>query len=128
MRALYTVLVALLAAAHFAFLAYLPAGGFLALRKPRSIVLHVGAVCWAVGSVTLHLPCPLTAAERWARAGAGMAPMNPGGFIDHYITGSWHPAAAGPAHAVLGAAVLLSWVCFARRVRAPRPAHLNRIS
>ncbi len=64
MRLLFTVLVWLVAAAHFAFLIYLPVGGFLALRHRRTIWLHVAAVAWAAGSVTVHLWCPLTALDR----------------------------------------------------------------
>ena len=40
MRPMYIVLVWLVVAAHFAFLIYLPAGGFLALRWRRTIWLH----------------------------------------------------------------------------------------
>ena len=35
-------------------LIYLPSGGFLALRRRRSIWLHVAVVLWGVGSVVLH--------------------------------------------------------------------------
>lgn len=111
MQALYTALVWLLAAAHFAFLAYLPAGGFLALRWRRSIVAHIAAVSWAVGSVVWHFWCPLTTAEQWARSRAGMAPLSPAGFIDHHITGVIFPSAGtGYAQAVVFTAVAGSWI------------------
>lgn len=126
MRALFAVLVWLVAAAHFAFLVYLPSGGFLALRWRRGIWLHLAAVLWALASVAVGLWCPLTALEQWARAGAGMAPLSSAGFIDHYITGVVYPAAAtGLVQAAVLAAVLVSWLGYAltaRRAVRPRPA------
>ncbi len=115
MRPLYTALVGLVVAAHFAFLIYLPTGGFLALARRHSIWLHVAAVLWAIGSVTLHFWCPLTALEQWARPRAGMAPLGSAGFIDHYVTGVIYPTwATGYVQAAAFAAVLVSWVIFAR--------------
>lgn len=110
MSSLYIIVVAVVVAAHFAFIGYLVVGGFVALRWPRSIFLHILAVIWGVGSVSLHLPCPLTDLERWARAQAGMAPLPSDGFIAHYITGVMYPAdAVRVVEAVVFAVVLVSW-------------------
>lgn len=119
MRPLFTTLVWLTVAAHFLFLIYLPSGGFLALalrsaghhRGSRwAIRVHVAAVLWAVGSVTLHFWCPLTALEQWARLRAGLAPLGPAGFIDHYLTGVLYPGSAtGVVQGAALAGVLLSW-------------------
>lgn len=120
MRLLFTVLVWLVAAAHFAFLIYLPVGGFLALRHRRTIWLHGAAVAWAAGSVTVHLWCPLTALEQWARPRAGMPPLGPSGFIDHYITGVIYPVwGTGYVQAAVLAAVIASWAAFALTRGAP---------
>ena len=64
MRVLNTVAVWLVVAAHFAFLIYLPSGGFLALRWRRTIWLHVLAVSLGIGSIALQFWCPLTALEQ----------------------------------------------------------------
>ena len=118
MRPVFVALVLLVAAAHFAFLIYLPSGGFLALRWRRSIWLHLPVVLWAMGSVTIGLGCPLTDLERWARSGAGMGPLSSAGFIDHYITGVVYPAAAaGYVQAAVLLAVLVSWLFFALTAR-----------
>lgn len=111
---MYTVLVWLVVAAHFAFLIYLPCGGFLALRWRRTIWLHVPVVLWGIASVILHLGCPLTALERWARIQAGMVPLGSAGFIDHYITGVVYPSGA-TGYVQLGVflAVTVSWVAYA---------------
>lgn len=124
MRDLYLAVVWLAAAAHFAFLAYLAAGGFLALRWRRTIWIHVPAVLWALGSMARHFECPLTNLEQWARARAGLAPLNPTGFIDHYITGVLFPAGgASLARAAVLLAIAVSWVLYVRtgrRVLQPR--------
>lgn len=106
---LSTALVWLVAAAHFAFLIYLPVGGFLALRWRRTIWLHVAAVAWAAGSVLLHVSCPLTGIERLAREHAGMAALGPAGFIDHYFS----DAGAHVAQAAALAVVVVSWIGYA---------------
>lgn len=114
MQPMYIVLVWLVVAAHFAFLIYLPAGGFLALRWRRTIWLHVAAVLWGIASVVLHLGCPLTALERWTRTQAGMTPLGSAGFIDHYITGVVYPSGAtGYAQLAIFLVVTVSWAAYA---------------
>ncbi len=114
LRAGVWLVLVLVVAAHFAFLVYLPLGGFLALRWRRSIWLHVAAVTWALGSVIAHYGCPLTDIERWARSRAGLASLGPAGFIDHYVTGVFYPAAGtGLAYAVAFSAVVFSWIVYA---------------
>src|SRR6202012_3553718 len=93
--------VALTAGAHFPYLAYVPSGGFLALRWPRTLWLHVAAVAWAVAVVGLPLPCPLTWLESVARARAGMSPLPATGFIDRYVAGVLYPSNATRAAQVL---------------------------
>jgi hypothetical protein len=108
--------------AHLAYLVYLPSGGFLALRWPRSIGLHIAAVIWGIGVVVFGLPCPLTELERGARARADMDPLPATGFIDRYVAGVFYPAnRTGAAQAVAFAAAAISWVAFAwqQRRRAP---------
>lgn len=100
--------------AHFAFLLYLPLGGFLALRWRRSIWLHLLVVTWALGSLAAGYGCPLTDLERWARAQAGLPPLGPAGFIDHYLVGVVNPAGGtGFVTAVVFSAVALSWIVYA---------------
>lgn len=114
MENLYIIVVGLAVAAHFAFLIYLPSGGFLALRWPRTIWLHVLTVVWGAGSVALHWPCPLTTLERWARERAGMSALPPEGFIDYYINGQVYPqGGTGIAQTAAFGAVLVSWAIFA---------------
>lgn len=115
----YTTVVAVTAAVHFAFVGYGVSGGFLALRWPRTIWLHVPVVIWCVAIEVVDFICPLTELERWGRGRAGMAPLPPSGFIDHYITGVWYPER--DESLVLGLVLVLvvsSWILFGRRARA----------
>lgn len=68
---------------HFAFIAYVLAGGFLALRWRRTMWLHVPAVIWGIGIAAKRVDCPLTWVERWARTKAAMTPLSPDGFVAH---------------------------------------------
>lgn len=117
MNSFYIIVVAVVVVAHFAFIGYLVVGGFMALRWPRTIFLHILAVVWGVGSLSLHLLCPLTDLERWARARAGIAPLPSDGFIAHYITGVLYPAdAVGVVEAVVFTVVIVSWALLAYAV------------
>lgn len=117
---MYEMLVALAVAVHFAFIAYLVVGGFVALRWPRTIWLHVPAVLWGAAITAAHLDCPLTGVERWGRAKAGMPALPPQGFIAHYITGVCYPAGwAGAVQLVVFGVVAASWVLFWWHARRP---------
>ncbi|WP_343598833.1 DUF2784 domain-containing protein [Mycobacterium sp.] len=116
MKATYSALVAATVGAHFGYLAYLPSGGFLALRWPRTLWLHVPAVAWGVGVVVLHLPCPLTALESWARRRAGIGPLPPSGFVDRYVAGvCYPPGSTGSAQLLAFTAAAISWILLAAK-------------
>jgi len=110
------ILVAIVVAVHLAFVGYGVIGGFLALRWPRTIWVHVPVVVWCVAIEIVDFVCPLTALERWARARAGMAPLPPDGFVDYYLTGTLYPAdAKGLVLGLVLLVVVASWVLFARK-------------
>lgn len=116
MRRTYVAVVAVTVGAHLAYLLYVPSGGFLALRWPRTILLHVMAVAWGVAVVVLRPRCPLTSVESWARRRAKMDPLPTSGFIDRYVTGYFvPPGRAGAAQALAFTAAAISWGVFARR-------------
>ena len=112
---------------HYAYLAYLIAGGFLAWRWPKSIPAHVLAAAWAVLIVVTKVPCPLTALQNTLRERAGQQPLG-GSFIDTYVRGTLFPAdRVGLVQALVSVVVLASWVGFAvvarpgpQRLRLPR--------
>lgn len=116
MNKLHSAVVGATVGAHFAYLIYLPSGGFLALRWPRSMLLHVPAVVWGAGVVALGFPCPLTGLEQWARSRAGMNPLPASGFVDRYIAGVCYPAnRTGIAQLLAFVAAGVSWVIFSSR-------------
>ena len=121
MKKAYSAVVAAAAGAHFAYLIFLPSGGFLALRWRRAIWWHIPSVCWGVGVVALHLPCPLTAAEEWARARAGLHPLPPTGFIGHYVAGVFLPPNRIRDAQMIGfLAAGVSWIALILQRRAAR--------
>jgi hypothetical protein len=115
---MYFAAVALTVCAHIAYLVYVPSGGFLALRWPRTIVLHVPTVVWGVAVVATPLPCPLTWLERWARGRAAMDPLPDTGFVDRYLIGVLVPRGrTGAAQTAAFAAAAVSWGLLASRLR-----------
>jgi hypothetical protein len=114
----YTVVADAAMAAHSAFLAYVVAGGFLAWRWPRAFWPHAVLSGWGLSTVVCHLDCPLTYVEDVARRRAGR-PGLPGGFIDHYLTGTVYPARyARLVEALTVATVAGSWAGALLRQRA----------
>lgn len=103
--------------AHYAFMAYLVLGGFLAWRWRRSIWTHAAAAAWAVLIVTTKIPCPLTALQNHFRENAGMHPLS-NSFINLYIRGTFYPADQQTvSQIVIGVIIIASWIGFARLQR-----------
>ncbi len=119
----YRAIVVVVVGLHFAYLAFVVVGGYLALRWPRLIWVHLAACAWAVAIVAAPgLLCPLTAAENWARRHAGM-PTDSHGFINQYVQGVLYPARFTPlVQAVIAVLVAVSWVLYLRRRRAAHAA------
>jgi len=117
----YRLVVVLVVGLHFAFLAFVIGGGYLALRWPRLIWAHLAACAWAAAIVTApDLLCPLTVAENWARRGAGMSSYTEG-FVDRYVKGVLYPSGwTTLVQAAVAVAVLTSWVLWYRKRRATR--------
>ncbi|GAA1854703.1 DUF2784 domain-containing protein [Asanoa iriomotensis] len=94
---------------HFAFMAYVLLGGFLAWKWPKALWFHLPAIGWGIALIAFGLNCPLTYAENWARTNAGEAKTR--GFIDTYIEGVLYPERyVHVAQAVLALIVLVSYV------------------
>jgi Protein of Unknown function (DUF2784) len=119
----YGLLADLTVAAHFGFVAFVPLGGFLALRHPRVLLAHVPAVGWAAGIVLIGWPCPLTSLERYFREHAGRA-AHEEGFIGTYLTGVVYPEQyLLVAQGLVAASVLTSYaLLLRRRLSVPSPA------
>jgi hypothetical protein len=107
---------------HALFVAFVVAGGFIALRWRRVAWLHVPAAAWGALIEFAGWICPLTPLENALRQRAGEAGYA-GGFVDHYVVGALYPAGLTPSvRWFLGAFVLIvnvvAYVLFMRH-RAP---------
>ncbi|MFV2197887.1 DUF2784 domain-containing protein [Nocardiopsis sp. LOL_012] len=108
---------------HFAFLAYVALGGFLAWKWPHTFWPHLCVALYALAITLIGWPCPLTHVENWGRLRSGREPLAPAGFIDHYLTGVLYPdehlITVKAATALL---VALSWIGLAA-ITLHRRAH-----
>ena len=103
---------------HFAFVAYVVVGGFLAWRWPRTIWLHLAAAGWGFAAIAVGIVCPLTTLENWSRKQAGQEGLPSSGFIDHYLTGVIYPEnLLAEVRVLVVVAVVGSWIGFAFRQR-----------
>ncbi|PSL55155.1 uncharacterized protein DUF2784 [Saccharothrix carnea] len=108
---------------HFAVLAFLVVGGFLAWRWPRVLYFHLAMATWGLLIVLFPFACPLTWLENELRAAAGQ-PRLVNGFIDTYIDGVLYPDSAARLVQVLVALVVIaSWTGYRlkRRVEQTSP-------
>lgn len=76
--------------AHLAFVAFVVAGGLLALRCRRLLVPHVVSAAWGVLVAASGGVCPLTPLENWLSRRAGRAGYE-GGFLEHYLAPVLYP-------------------------------------
>jgi Protein of Unknown function (DUF2784) len=91
---------------HFAFLAFVVGGGFLARRYRWLMVPHLVAAAWGVYVEAMPgMLCPLTPLENHFARLAGTAGYE-GGFIEHYLVPIIYPDGL-TARAQLGLAMAL---------------------
>ena len=121
----YRLLADTVAGVHYAYLAYLLVGGFVAWRWPRTIALHAVAAVWAVLIIATPVPCPLTAVQNALRERGDQPPLRDS-FINTYIRGTLYPAAyETETRVVVAGIVVASWVGFAVRMRRRRVTRLR---
>jgi Protein of Unknown function (DUF2784) len=119
----YRVLADAVVFVHFAFVVFVAVGSLLARYRPVFVWLHLPALAWAVGIVTVGYECPLTALENRLRRLGGEGAY-PGGFVDHYIENVLYPQRLTPLLLILaGGTVVVGYVALLtdrRRRVAPR--------
>ena len=114
---LYRVMADLVVVVHLAFIVFVGAGSLLARRRPWLLWLHAPSLIWAVASITIGLPCPLTALEKLLRGVAGEG-VYAGGFVDHYVEGIVYSESLTPL--LQGTAFVLIVVGYTRLHRSRR--------
>ena len=77
---------------HMAFVAFVVAGGVLALRWPRVAWLHLPAALWGATIALCGFICPLTPFENWLRVRGGGRAYDTG-FLEHYLLPILYPVA-----------------------------------
>ena len=77
-------------AAHLLYIAWVILGAFFTRRRPRLAALHIASIIWGIITETTSAPCPLTIAENWCEAHAGVAPYH-GPFLLHYLDATVYP-------------------------------------
>jgi hypothetical protein len=89
---LYRCLADAVVLVHLSFVAFVVAGGLLALRWPRAAWVHVPAALWGVAVEWSGAVCPLTPLEVTLRQRGGEAGYS-GGFVEHTVLPLLYPAA-----------------------------------
>ena len=110
---------------HFAFIAFVVAGGALVLWRRWIAALHLPALAWGIYTETTATVCPLTPLENALRHAAGQAGYR-GGFVEEYVVRVIYPPGLTPSiqlaigiGLVLVNVVLYAWML---RARGPRTA------
>lgn len=122
---LYRVLADLVVLLHLLFVAFVVAGGLLALRWRWLPWLHLPTLAWGATVEFTGWICPLTPLESMLRAADGEAGYA-GGFIEHYLLPLLYPGAltrdtqwllGGSLLAFNALAYLALWLRARRRAR-----------
>ncbi|MEJ3742911.1 DUF2784 domain-containing protein [Actinomycetes bacterium KLBMP 9797] len=117
----YRILAEATMVVHFAYLAFVVAGGFLAWRWPRTFWLHAAATAWGFATILMGLNCPLTYVEDRSRERAGQPGLPPDGFIDHYLEGVLYPDWSTPLiRWLVATTIAIAWLGVLVRWRPPR--------
>jgi hypothetical protein len=106
---------------HGAFVAFVMVGGFLVIRWPGLVWLHVPAAIWGVLIEFGGWACPLTPLEKTLREHAGAAGY-PGGFVEHYLLHALYPngMTRGVQWLLGGFALVVNIVAYALVIRRTR--------
>jgi hypothetical protein len=124
---MYSFLADLTLVVHFAFVAFVVAGGLLVLRWPRIAWVHIPAAVWGALIEFAGWVCPLTPLENEFRRRAGEAAYG-GGFVERYLLPIIYPGAlTRDVQIILGVLVLavnllIYGLVFWRRRRRARAA------
>ena len=123
---LYHILADLVLVSHLAFIAFVVAGGLLALRWWWLPLAHLPAALWGLYIELSGGICPLTPLENALRRAAGASGYS-GSFVEHYVVPVVYPAVLSHSlqlvlAGLLALANLLVYsVVLWRRFHRPRP-------
>ncbi len=103
----YRLLADVVLLVHFAFIAFVVAGGFAAVLRPKVVWAHVPCAVWGALIEFAGWICPLTPLENQLRVAGGEAGYS-GGFIERYLVPVIYPRGLDrETQIMLGAGVLV---------------------
>jgi hypothetical protein len=76
---------------HLVWILWAIAGALWTRGRPWLTVFHVLSLIWGIIVEVGPWPCPLTLAEQWLEARAGMHTWAAGGFLVHYLEAAIYP-------------------------------------
>lgn len=94
-------------ALHLAYIFWVISGGLLSRQRPVLAGLHVASLVYSIVIELGPWPCPLTLAENWLEAHAGLVPYS-GPFLLHYLDAIVYPNLSPALLTVAGTAVCAS--------------------
>jgi len=86
----YSAAAATILALHLLFILWIVFGAAVTRGRPLLRWLHLVSLVWGILIDLLPWSCPLTFAENWLEAKAGVAPYQ-GGFLLHYLDATVYP-------------------------------------
>lgn len=86
----YALFADLVVCLHLGFVLFVLFGGFLALKRPRAIWLHLPAAAWGILVEFTGWICPLTPLEQWLRTRSGGSALQ-GDFLSRYLLPILYP-------------------------------------
>lgn len=87
---IYLSLADIVLATHLAFIGWVMFGALLTRGRPRIALVHVVTLLYGIVVEVNTLVCPLTLAENWCEARAGVMPYH-GPFLLHYLDAVVYP-------------------------------------
>jgi hypothetical protein len=120
------LLAVLLLSVHLAWLALVIFGAIWTRGRPLATTLHILALLWGIVVELGPWPCPLTLAESYFEARAGL-PAYEGSFLLHYLDAVVYPDLPGWIVTAAGVAVCaLNLAIYGWRWRSSRVAQRLR--
>ncbi|MFZ0639938.1 MAG: DUF2784 domain-containing protein [Candidatus Acidiferrales bacterium] len=89
-RETYLILADAALIVHALYILWVVFGAIFTRRRPRLAAVHVATILWGIIAETTPAPCPLTLAENWCEARAGIAPYH-GPFLLHCLDATVYP-------------------------------------
>lgn len=75
---------------HLLYIAFVIFGTIFTRGRPWLGGIHVATIVWGIITETTAAPCPLTLAENWCEARAGISPYH-GPFLLHCLDATVYP-------------------------------------